>query len=83
MNSPAFEAFRDAKILARYPAKSVLASGWLLGEPRVAGRGALVEAPLGQGRVVLIGFRSQFRGQPHATFKVLFNALYTSATSPP
>jgi hypothetical protein len=79
VNSPAFEAFRDAKVLARYPQKGVLASGWLLGEPRVAGRAALVEAPLGKGRVILIGFRCQFRGQPHATFKVLFNSIYSSS----
>jgi hypothetical protein len=79
VNSPAFETFRDAKVLASYPQQNVLASGWILGEPRVAGRGALVEAPLGKGRVVLIGFRSQFRGQPRATFKILFNAIYSSA----
>src|SRR5260370_31905875 len=66
VNSPAFEAFRDAKVLASYPQQNVLASGWILGESRVAGRGALVEAPLGQGRVVLIGFSSQFGGQPRA-----------------
>lgn len=78
VNSPAFEAFRDAKVLASYPQKDVLASGWILGEPRVAGRGAVIEAPLGKGRVVLIGFRCQFRGQPRATFKVLFNAIYSS-----
>lgn len=81
VSSPAFEAFRDAKVLALYPKEGVLASGWILGEQRVAGRGALLEAPLGKGRVVLIGFRSQFRGQPRATFKVLFNALYSSATA--
>lgn len=79
VNSPVFEAFRDANVLARYPKKEVLASGWLLGESHIAGRGALVEAPLGKGRVVLIGFRCQFRGQPRATFKVLFNSIYQSA----
>ena len=52
-----------------------LASGWILGEPRVGGRSALVQAPLGKGRVVLIGLRSRFRAQPHGTFKVLFNVV--------
>ncbi len=68
-----------ARELAHYPRKDVLASGWLLGERHIAGRAALVEAPLGQGRVVLIGFRSQFRAQPRNTFKLLFNSLYYAA----
>ncbi len=82
MNSPAFEVFEGAtaKVLAHYPLREALASGWLLGERRLTGRAALVEAPLGKGRVVLIGFRSQFRAQSHNTFKVLFNSLYYSAT---
>jgi len=63
------------RIVARYLDKDVLHSGWLLGEGRIARMGALVEVPLDKGRVILVGFRSQFRGQPHATFKVLFNAL--------
>jgi hypothetical protein len=63
------------RIAARFAEKDVLYSGWLLGESKIAGKGALVEAGHGRGRVVLIGFRSQFRAQPYGTFKVLFNAL--------
>jgi len=37
---------------------------------------------VGRGQVVLLGFRVQHRGQSHATFKFLFNALYLGASSP-
>jgi hypothetical protein len=36
------------------------------------------EVAYGQGRIVLLGFRVQHRGQPHGTFKFLFNAIYRS-----
>lgn len=75
--SPAFEVSGNAKTIMSYPAKgSVLLSGWLLGGERLNGRSAIVEAPLGKGRVVLFGFRPQYRAQTWSTFKFLFNALY-------
>jgi hypothetical protein len=48
----------------------------MLGERAIAGRAAVVDAAVGQGRVILLGFRTIHRGQPHGTFKLLFNALY-------
>jgi hypothetical protein len=63
------------RVVARFADRDVLYSGWLLGESRIARKAALVDAPYDEGRVVLFAFRPQFRGQPHATFKLLFNSL--------
>ncbi|MBI4877218.1 MAG: peptidase M14 [Acidobacteria bacterium] len=71
--SPAWNA--TAGIVARYPASDLLASGWLLGEKYLAGRAALVDAPMGQGRVVMFGMRPQYRAQSYQGFKLFFNAL--------
>jgi hypothetical protein len=65
---------------AHYAEKNVLLSGWLTGERIVAGRAAVVEAHVGAGRIVLLGFPVQHRGQSYATFRLLFNALLTAAS---
>jgi hypothetical protein len=72
-HSPAWETEEAA--VARYPASGVLASGWLLGENRIAGRAAIVEARLGSGRAILFGLRPQYRAQSYQGFKLFFNAL--------
>jgi len=78
-NGPAFEVLDSsaARVVGRYPADAdkVLLSGWALHPERVAGRGALVDVKLGTGRVVLFGFRPQYRGQSIATYPLLFNSL--------
>ena len=67
------------RVAARYAETDILLSGWELGGAQLAGRGAVVEAEVERGRVVLIGFRAQHRAQPHATFKFLFNAVFRGA----
>jgi hypothetical protein len=66
-------------VVASYGAKDLLISGWLEGEQVIAGKPAVVEVRLGTGRVVLLGFSTQHRGQSHATFRLLFNAVFTAA----
>ncbi len=65
-------------VVARYGAGDPLLSGFLQGGGVIAGRPAVVDVTVGRGRVVLLGFRVQHRGQSLATFRLLFNALLTS-----
>jgi len=82
-NSPFFalvEGFRSqaTTVVARYPNAGIVASGWLKGEELMAGRAAVVAVDMQPGRIVLFGLRPQHRAQTHATFPMLFNALYLS-----
>ena len=67
----------SVRVIARYPAdpKQVLLSGWALGAEKIAGKAALVEITMGKGKIILFGFRPQYRGQSLATFPLLFNAI--------
>jgi hypothetical protein len=78
-NGPAFDVLDSSavRVVGRYPADAdkLLLSGWVLHPERVAGRAALLEVRMGKGRVVLFGFRPQYRGQSIATYPLLFNSL--------
>jgi hypothetical protein len=81
MGSPSFKitdafATDDYRIIAEYPKKDLLQSGWLVGADKIAGLAAMVDVKYGQGDVVLIGFRTQFRAQADGTYKFMFNCLY-------
>jgi glutamine amidotransferase-like uncharacterized protein len=65
----------QVEVISSYMDRDILQSGWLLGEPLIARKAAMVAVSHGEGRVVLIGFRPQHRAQTHGTFKLVFNAL--------
>jgi hypothetical protein len=48
----------------------------------VTGKHVLIEAHHGRGRVILFGFRPQFRGQAFGTFKLLLNAICPASARP-
>ena len=78
IHSPAFDVSPDARatrVVARYPDRDVLMSGWMLGEATITGRAAVVEVSVDKGRIILLGFRTQHRGQAHGTYKLLFNSI--------
>jgi hypothetical protein len=83
--SPVFELTPsdNLRVIGRYRSDpdAVLQSGWVLHPERVAGKAALVEADVGEGRVLLYGFRPQYRGQSIATYPLFFNALRPRETS--
>jgi len=79
--SPVFETGDgfQGSVLARYAdSGSPLLSGYLIGEKYLQGKAAALDVQVGDGHIVLIGFRPTWRGQPFGTFRVLFNAaLFT------
>jgi hypothetical protein len=74
--SPAWETSEN--VVASYPGRNLLASGWLLGENHIAGKAALIDAGSGGGHIILFGMRPQYRAQSYLTFKLFFNALVMS-----
>ena len=84
-DSPVFEVTNEpgksvptsnVRIIGWYPRdKDPLLSGWLLGGERIRGKAALVEVTFGKGRIILFGFRPQYRAQSLATYPLFFNSL--------
>jgi len=67
----------QSEVVSRYPAKGpILQSGWLLGEDLLRDQANVVAFRVGRGYVVTLGSQVDFRAQPRATFKLVFNAIF-------
>jgi hypothetical protein len=63
------------KAVAWFDTAAPLRSGWAWGQEHLEQAVEIVDAPVGRGRLVLFGPEIVWRGQPHGTFKFLFNGL--------
>ena len=77
---PAIVAAREgqrAKVILRYhpTADSLLVSGLLVGGQELAGRAAVVDAPVGRGHVILFGIRPLWRWESQGSFAMAINAI--------
>ena len=80
-DSPVFRLEPDAaakgvRPLAWFDTGSPLRSGWAWGQNYLQGGTAMVQADVGTGKLFLFGPEILFRGQPHGTFKLLFNGIF-------
>jgi hypothetical protein len=87
-NSPTFQTWpsgdqkRQPRVVGKFPEEDIVLSGWMVGEKHLKNKATVIEVPLGQGKIILLGLRIQYRGQTVATFKLLFNSLFYSAANP-
>jgi hypothetical protein len=80
-NSPVFDLLPEAPLkglrsVAWFEAKNPLRSGWVWGDIYLWRGVQVIEAPVAKGKLFLFGPEIAFRGQPHGTFKWLFNGIH-------
>jgi hypothetical protein len=80
-NSPVWTLGADAasrgiKAVAWFDSKTPLRSGWAWGQAYLDGGVIAIDAPVGQGRLLMFGADILQRAQPYGTFKFLFNGIY-------
>ena len=79
-NTPCFGLLPEAPAAGVRPVVwfgdgKLLRSGWAWGEHYLRNTVQVLEAPVGKGKLFLYGPEVAFRGQPHATFKLVFNGM--------
>jgi len=79
--APAFRLESGATLdrVAWFDSPAPLRSGWAWGQQHLYGATAVASARVGAGRLVLYGPEITFRGQPDASFPLLFNGIYYGA----
>ncbi len=80
-NSPVYDLEPDGGLkgirpVAWFDSATPLHSGWAYGQGYLDGGIVALDAPVGKGHLFLFGPEITFRGQPHGTFKFLFNGIY-------
>ena len=86
-DSPVFKLGDDAESrgvrkVAWFDSKTPLRSGWAWGQHYLENGVVAAEARVGAGKVMLFGPEILQRGQPHGTFKLLFNGIYSAVDRP-
>ena len=86
-NSPVFKLLPDAvakgvQPVAWFASAAPMRSGWALGQSYLDQGVTALEAPVGPGKLYLLGPEVAFRAGTHGTFKLLFNGLYLSTAKP-
>jgi hypothetical protein len=80
-NSPVFKlraGDTTIRAIAAFDNPTPLHSGWAWGQQYLNGGVIAAEASLGKGKVLLFGPEILQRAQPHGTFKMLFNGIFSS-----
>ncbi len=85
-NSPVMKLLPDAKAqgvtpVAWFDSDTPLRSGWAWGQQYLKDGVAMAEARVGKGELYLLGPEVTNRGQPHGTFKFLFNGIVLSGAT--
>ena len=73
-------AAKGVKPVAWFESDKPLRSGWGWGQGYLKDSVAVLEAQVGKGKLFMFGPEITYRGQPHGTFKFLFNGIYAGHT---
>ncbi len=72
----------ETQVVSRYPTTNILQSGWLLGEEYLRTRPTSSRSGSARAIVVTYGSQVDFRTQPRATFKLIFNGIFHGPSTP-